>query len=669
LGRDPHQEAAKQEKADKLPKDKAAATRQNSKLSNPSKAKAVRKFAKKYPQFVKLGKIAYPIEDLVLVQDPLLHQVNSSCQRPSPSALSIPPHLLGDLLYITDFCWTFKGVIGLARFSVEHLYCDLQRSEPSPLLKELHQCLVRTVLESCLSKENESQLFPDSHLSLLCRMTDIIDIGAAVSTSCLMSLGALLRSPLWKTYTEGSKELVTMLKHKLNAAPIEDFYYSHFSYEERVALLVFAVHCLFDTKALHEEQTRRLEERDRLAKQRQVIKTEIRATDVKGKRKGKHSKKKHSSSDKVERLREKLSTVTERLSEISVRTQSLGLDRDYNEYFLFNCDRSRLYVSLASPLVPSPKVKVETGYWYAYATKAEVKGVLRSLSLKGVREAKLHEGMTSALAKLNFEAGEAESTSEDSQVGYSNKYSSFDPVDCSFEGVRSLVISVERGFTNHLAKTSKQWDLPVPRSEWHELVTAETTAEGLAQLLLELGTKANTPFKTFPITVMDDRHETGVSLHHRRVNLRIWQDFGESFSLWAYLVSTCKTLSSLHSSTYVFERVLQSYYRKRPDRTPLDSKKRPEEANFIRTRRSRRTEDLKDEDSRKRFKGWEHDDVCFFCDKYGELMCCETCARVVHPTCIGLETVPLEDWFCDECLSKQEAIPKTRSRSRLRKLA
>jgi hypothetical protein len=501
-------------------------------------------------------------------------------------------------------------------------------------------------------------------------MTDIIDIGAAVSTSCLMLLGELLRSPLWKAYTEGSKELVTLLKHKLNAAPIEDFYYSHFSYEERVSLLVFAVHCLFDTKALHEEQTRRMEERDRLAKQRQAIKTEIRSAELKGKGKGKHgSNSKKNPSDKVERLKEKLSTMTERSAEISVRTQSLGLDRDYNEYFLFNCDRSRLYVSLVTALVPYPKVKVETGYWYAYASKAEVKGVLRSLSLKGVREAKLHEGVTAALAKLNFEAGEAESTSEDSQVGYSNKYSSLEPVDCSFEGVRRLVISVERGFTNHLAKTSKQWDLSEPRSEWLELVAGETTEVGLAQLLLELATKANTPFKTFPITVVDDQHETGVSLHHRRVNLRIWQDFGESFSLWAYLVSTCKTLSSLHSCTYVFERVLMHYYRKRPDRTPLDSKKRPEEANFIRTRRSRRAEDLKDEDSRKRFKGWEHDDVCFFCDKYGELMCCETCARVVHPSCIGLETVPLEDWFCDECLSKQEAIPQTRSRSRLHKLA
>lgn len=49
-----------------------------------------------------------------------------------------------------------------------------------------------------------------------------------------------------------------------------------------------------------------------------------------------------------------------------------------------------------------------------------------------------------------------------------------------------------------------------------------------------------------------------------------------------------------------------------------------------------------------------HDDTCFFCGKYGEVICCDGCTKVVHPKCIGLDNAPECEWFCDSCQEKKD---------------
>jgi hypothetical protein len=656
------EETTRQEKGERQSKDQEV-KKQLAKLSNSQKSKAVKKFAKKHPQFVKLSKIHYPIDDNLIYLDPLLHQVTLAEPKPQPTELCIPPHLLGELLFITDFIWTFKEVVAVNPFTVSQLYNELNTHQESPLLHELLMALVKVIVESCLSKETETQLVEDSHLALLRKLSDHFDILKIVPCCYLTLLGELLRSPMWKVYSEDSKELLHLAKHKLSAAPMEDYYYSHYSYEEKLALLVFATHCLCDTKALHEELASRLEERHRFARQRQEIKGDIRNIENKAKDKsGTTTRKSQMASDKISRLEEKLAKETEAMSEVTVRTASLGLDREYHEYFLFNFDRSKLYVRLPVPLDSVRKQRDETGYWYAYKTMDEVERVIGSLCVKGIREAKLYEGLTSALPKFKF----TEETAEENRP-YSNKFTGFDSVTCSTEGVRRAILNLERGLSTHLAKTSKRWELPIPHRDWIELISTEVDAAGLAQLVHDFGNKANTPYKVFPTQATSEEEEED-GLHYRRVNLRIWQDFGESFGLWCNLLENCRTLSSLQLCVMLYECVLQNYYRKRPDRLH-ESKKKPDSESPV-TRRIR-TEEQTEAEIRKKLKEveWEHDEVCFFCSKYGELLCCETCSRVVHPSCIGLEKVPSEDWFCDDCLSKQETVPQTRSRTRLRKIA
>jgi hypothetical protein len=44
-----------------------------------------------------------------------------------------------------------------------------------------------------------------------------------------------------------------------------------------------------------------------------------------------------------------------------------------------------------------------------------------------------------------------------------------------------------------------------------------------------------------------------------------------------------------------------------------------------------------------------HEDECAVCGLVGELLMCDSCPRVFHLECVGLQCIPEGDWFCDQC--------------------
>ena len=44
-----------------------------------------------------------------------------------------------------------------------------------------------------------------------------------------------------------------------------------------------------------------------------------------------------------------------------------------------------------------------------------------------------------------------------------------------------------------------------------------------------------------------------------------------------------------------------------------------------------------------------HEDECAVCGQEGELLMCDSCPRVFHLECVGLQRIPNGDWFCDQC--------------------
>lgn len=54
-----------------------------------------------------------------------------------------------------------------------------------------------------------------------------------------------------------------------------------------------------------------------------------------------------------------------------------------------------------------------------------------------------------------------------------------------------------------------------------------------------------------------------------------------------------------------------------------------------------------------------HEDACYLCKTGGRLLMCDTCERVTHPACSGLQGIPLGDWSCGVCSGIHKAPPKT----------
>ena len=50
-----------------------------------------------------------------------------------------------------------------------------------------------------------------------------------------------------------------------------------------------------------------------------------------------------------------------------------------------------------------------------------------------------------------------------------------------------------------------------------------------------------------------------------------------------------------------------------------------------------------------------HYEVCVFCGLGGDVLCCESCPIVSHAKCVGLETIPKGDWYCEKCVKKSQS--------------
>ena len=609
-------------------------------LANFEKDKIIEKFGKKYPQFVKQGKISYPIEDSLLQLDPEFHQA-TLVALPSPIPCEYPQDSFLEILSITNFVYTFSSHISLSPFTISTLYSEITKPNDSPLLKEIIMTLTKELIVFILAKENlDEQLSgQNKFLYSASKLNSVFNIIDYMPYSWLTLISEIMISTAFRDYSEETP--IENILQKMEDFPIENFFFQY-SLAEKVSCITFLISCFCDTKIFHEALSERIDKRADFSREKTLIKTQIKeleqkqALDIKA---ATVTRKSTSITDKIIKLQNKVSDLSTKIDNIQVRITPVGLDRDYNEYYIFKFDLSRLYM-----------LKPLENTWHFFDAKSEIDKLMQSLCPRGLRENKLLENLKQKLPSLVFPE-----ESSDSPVDYFNKLSEFKEVEGDLPTAKKLLMDLERKFSKFLSKSNKQWEIDDNQDRWRDLVQVAEDVPSLAELLLEHYQKSSTPLRLaiFDSNSEESSEEKEYERKYRKVSIRIWQDFGDHNSIWEGLVQSVTNSQQLILAIGMYSAVLDHYVQKKYENMKQEERKKPRE-------------DRKKKEHRHNHNGIKHEDNCFFCEDGGELICCEGCTRVVHPECIGFDKIPDEDWYCDSC--NKQGIRVTRSRTRLKKL-
>ena len=59
---------------------------------------------------------------------------------------------------------------------------------------------------------------------------------------------------------------------------------------------------------------------------------------------------------------------------------------------------------------------------------------------------------------------------------------------------------------------------------------------------------------------------------------------------------------------------------------------------------------------------------CIICGLSGDLLCCDGCSNVVHPSCVGISDIPEDDWYCEKCVEKKASASSTEVKANVSKM-
>ena len=411
-------------------------------MANFERDKTIEKFGKKYPQFIRQSKINYPIEDMLLFIDPDFHQI-SLVDLPVPVVCKYPQDSFLDILSITNFFYTFSEHISVSPFNIDQLYFELSKNNDSHLLKEIVMAITKELVVHILSKENlDEQLSgQNKFLYSASKLSNIFNIIDFLPYSWLTLLSEIMTSNTFKEYLE--ETAVETILQKLEESPIETNFFLY-SLNEKVSCITFLISCFCDTKVFHEALSERIEQRAELSREKAMIKTQIKELEQKQASEIKTAsvtRKATLLSEKISKLQQKVSDLSQKIENIQVRITPIGLDRNYNEYYIFKFDMKKLYM-----------LKPLENTWHYFDKKEEVEALMQALCTRGIRESKLLENLKSKFSTLTFSEAKEENLPE----GYTNKLSEFKNIEGDLNSVKKLLLDTEKKFTKYLNKSNKQ---------------------------------------------------------------------------------------------------------------------------------------------------------------------------------------------------------------------
>lgn len=254
---------------------------------------------------------------------------------------------------------------------------------------------------------------------------------------------------MFKDFAEDT--IIEKIIQKNEEFPIESCY-EEYTISEKIGILVFLLRCVFDTKEIHDELSKWIEDKSELIRERGIITSQIKdlesqLVDVKNPL---DSKKILKVTGKIQKLQVKSQKITQDIEDIHTRTTPLGTDKDYNEFYLFGFDMTKIYVKTLDKLEEDLSEDCENGYWYIYDSLELVDSLIRHLVAKGFKESKIADAIKSNKSKLSFDSSDI--------ITYPKNNSELKDLELSFDNLKERLIGIDSVFSKFLKKGCKQWE-------------------------------------------------------------------------------------------------------------------------------------------------------------------------------------------------------------------
>lgn len=315
----------------------------------------IQKFQKKFPNLVKKGEIQYPIDDALLWTETSLHQIKK-IDLPAIHFPSIPLEIFPDLIAICDFSHKFRSFLQTPTVNCESLYQSLKVGENS-LIKTL---LIRLLKPFSINIIRSEGFRKESPLNFLIYKTKkLVSIEYYLDFFYLQFLSQVFKLDIWEDLIED------YCKH--HRIPLKNLNFTEFHSLDlgvKVKVLDVLIELLLESREINEECVQRQESQLQLKKELSEYMSQMKNNDR-------------------EEIAEKIEKIQKDLALVSVRTNKLGWDRNSNEYYFFQWDKS-IYVKLSAPNQDKTR-------WGLYSNRTEVQRLLRSLCYKGIKESELIE--------------------------------------------------------------------------------------------------------------------------------------------------------------------------------------------------------------------------------------------------------------------------------------
>lgn len=346
------------------------------------------------------------------------------------------------LIFIADFCYSFRDLLLLPVFSLAQLDTELQQSAESPLLTKIIAGALKVIVRHMFARHGTNECIPArcAYLSLAFQTHGLYSPLEQLEVSYFPFLTELLTCPMWSGYIAPGSSLAIVVG-RMQDCPFEGYFNVAYGYQEKAEVIYWLTQCLLDCPELGDTVRK-------ITAQKPALEQKLREL-----KKAKDESKRE----------EKIAQVKAQLRDTNCVTKPFA-----------SINGSELYCFAFDPRTICLRTYTETTeQWQVFQTR-------RDLNKLAALDSPYCKRKLLSLLKLV----------DSSQV---------QPLDiprpCSLTYLIQVLVLFEARLRLYLQHVQKQWETPENTEGWIKRVKTAQTVPELKWLLLEVAQKGNLAVK------------------------------------------------------------------------------------------------------------------------------------------------------------------------------